>query len=252
MAKEFDRSMLNIVVGLDMRVLLTNDDGIDAPGLQALRQAVIQLPYDIVVVAPQMPHSGCSHQVTTHQPIAVEQRGEQEFAIAGTPVDCVRLALAHLCPPVDWVLSGINAGGNLGADIYVSGTVAAVREAALHRVRGIALSHYRARDRSIDWTVATHMATSVLDNLLSQSLAPGQFWNVNLPHPTVASAMPEFVICPPCTQPLPVDYELCEAGFKYCGNYANRQRDPGGDVDVCFSGAIAITKLSIDGHLSEL
>ncbi|MDX2228608.1 MAG: 5'/3'-nucleotidase SurE [Leptolyngbyaceae cyanobacterium bins.349] len=228
-----------------MVFVLTNDDGIDAPGLAALHRAVQKAGLEAVVVAPQDHRSGCGHQVTTTQPIRVEQRDERAFAIAGTPADCVRLALSHLVPNVQWVLSGINSGGNLGADVYISGTVAAVREAALHRIPGIAFSHYRQGKREIDWDFASHLVQPLIQQLLAHAITPGGFWNVNLPHLQAGATKPDVVFCEPCTQPLPVAYRNEAEGFYYVGNYAERQRDPGGDVDVCFSGQISVTKLRL-------
>ncbi len=225
--------------------VLTNDDGIDAPGIQALSLALQSLNHPSLTVAPRDHQSGCGHQVTTHAPIQVSQRSPFVFAVAGTPADCTRIALTHLCPDAQWVLSGINAGGNLGADVYISGTVAAVREAALHRVRGVAISHFIQRGRAIDWSVATALATHALADLLQRPLSPGCFWNVNLPHLTVDDPLPEMVFCPPCTQPLPAAYRVEGDLFHYAGKYGERQRDRGADVEVCFSGKIAVTQISI-------
>nr|WP_228035078.1 5'/3'-nucleotidase SurE [Oculatella sp. LEGE 06141] len=222
--------------------VLTNDDGIDAPGLQALWRAVGQHG---VIVAPQQHHSGCSHQVSTGAPIHVHKRSDTEFAIAGTPADCTRIALSHLHPTAEWVLSGINAGGNLGADVYISGTVAAVREAAFHRVPGIAISHYIHRGRAIDWQRASHLAAQVITKLLQTPLEPTYFWNVNLPHLEPGAADPDMVFCDRCTQPLPVDYVIEGDYLRYVGEYSKRARDPGSDVDVCFSGHIAVTQLQL-------
>src|SRR4051812_33752156 len=111
-------------VGRGRTLLLTNDDGIDAPGLAALEVAAEGLGARSVV-APFGPYSGCSHAITTHAPVTIGRRGPGRVAVEGTPADCVRLALDHLVPGFDWVLSGINAGGNLGTDVFHSGTVAA-------------------------------------------------------------------------------------------------------------------------------
>jgi hypothetical protein len=111
-----------------MKLLLTNDDGIDAPGLAALAAAAEQLG-EAVVVAPLEGHSGCGHRVTTDEELTILGRGVSRFAVDGTPADCVRVALHSLAPEASHVLAGINAGGNLGADVWISGTVAAVREA---------------------------------------------------------------------------------------------------------------------------
>lgn len=222
--------------------VLTNDDGVEAPGLQALRQAV---GGEGVVVAPQAHLSGCGHQVTTTQPIQVQRRSPQVFAVAGTPADCTRLALTHLCSEVEWVLSGINAGGNLGVDAYISGTVAAVREAAMHRIPGVAISQYRQGGRPIDWQTAARWTAQVLDKLLSLPLPSGSFWNVNLPHLDPESLDPEIVFCHPCTQPLPAVFRVQEDQFFYAGDYSSRLRDPGSDVEVCFSGRIAVTQIRL-------
>lgn len=229
-----------------MTFLLTNDDGIDAPGLHALHEATGRRG---VIVAPLQAHSGCSHQITTHRPLQVEQRTSIKFAVDGTPVDCVRMAVNQLYPSLEIVLSGINAGGNLGADVYVSGTVAAVREAALHRIPGIAISHFIRRGRPIDWERATTLATQVIDKLLQHPLEPGSFWNVNLPHLETDEPDPAIVFCPLCTQPLPAIFEPLESGlWKYAGEYSKRARDPGSDVDVCFSGNIAVTQIRVWGQ----
>jgi 5'-nucleotidase len=223
-----------------MTLILTNDDGIDAPGIRALWQAIAQQG---IIVAPQEHQSGCGHQVTTHRPISIQRRSEREFAIAGTPADCTRIALRHLRSDIECVLSGINAGGNLGADVYISGTVAAVREAAFHRVPGIAISHYIHRHRPIDWQLASRLAAQVLDKLLQHPLEPGSFWNVNLPHLQPGDPDPEIVFCRLCTQPLPVSYAIEGEALRYNGDYRQRLRDPGADVDVCFSGNISITQI---------
>ena len=225
-----------------MRIVLTNDDGIDAPGIRALHKAVNGLG---VIVAPKDHLSGCGHQVTTTQPIHVQRRSDLEYAIAGTPADCVRLAITHICQDVNLVLSGINAGGNLGADTYISGTVAAVREAAFHRVPGIAVSHYRKGKRNVDWDVAARWTAGVLADLLKRPAVPGTFWNVNLPHLEPGDPDPEVVFCEPSTQSLPVNYRMEGEYFHYVGEYALRDRAPGTDVDVCFSGRIAITELRL-------
>src|SRR5262245_55181854 len=105
-----------------MKFLISNDDGIDAPGLAALGDATSALG-DPIVVAPLSAHSGCSHRVTTGQPLCVYRRADNVFAIDGTPADCIRVALHEIAAEADWILAGVNAGGNLGADVFYSGTV---------------------------------------------------------------------------------------------------------------------------------
>ncbi|AFZ24319.1 5'-nucleotidase [Cylindrospermum stagnale PCC 7417] len=233
-----------------MTLILTNDDGIDAPGIQALLKAVNGK--NVIIAAPQDHQSGCGHQVTTTGPINLQRRSEVEYAIsaeryaiAGTPADCVRIALTHICQDVEFVLSGINAGGNLGVDAYISGTVAAVREAAMHGIPGVAISHYRKGKLNYDWDLAARWTSEVLADLLQRSLEPGSFWNVNLPHLLPGEADPDVVFCQPCTKPLPVNYRIEGDDFYYVGEYGLRSRTPGSDVDVCFSGNIAVTLLRV-------
>jgi 5'-nucleotidase len=226
-----------------MTLILTNDDGIDAPGIQALRDALADQP--TWVVAPDQHLSGCSHQMNRGGPIAIQPRDDRAFAIGGTPADCTRVALGHLCPEATWVLSGINAGGNMGADLYVSGTVAAVREAALLRVPGIAISHYIHNRQPINWGLASQLATKVIHTLMAEPLSPGCFWNVNLPHLQTQDPEPEMIFCTPCTQPLPTEFKVENNEFHYTGQYGNRRHDPDSDVAVCFSGHIAVTKICL-------
>jgi 5'-nucleotidase len=226
-----------------MTLILTNDDGIDAPGIQALLKAVNGKK--AIIVAPQENQSGCGHQVTTHSLINVQRRSQVEYAIAGTPADCVRIALTQICQDTQLVLSGINAGGNLGVDAYISGTIAAVREATLHGIPGIAISHYRQSQLHLDWDLASRWTAELLAKLSQHSLQPGSFWNINLPHLLPGAPDPEIVFCQPCTKPLPLNYRLDGDNFYYVGKYAQRERTPGSDVDVCFSGKIAVTQLRI-------
>jgi 5'-nucleotidase len=225
-----------------LRVLLTNDDGIDAPGLAALEMATADRG-DVLVVAPSAPLSGCSHQVNTHRPIQATKTADHRYWTDGTPADCVRLGLTHLAPQADWVMAGVNAGGNLGIDVYLSGTVAAVREGALFGKPGIAFSQYLQPRHPIDWTAAVSMVRRVLDVLLRRPPKPGAFWNVNFPHLTPEQAPPEMVFCPLDQNQLPVQYEIEDGWFRYQGVYQERERTPGTDVDVCFAGRIAITEV---------
>jgi 5'-nucleotidase len=228
-----------------MKFLLTNDDGIDAPGLAALAAAAKGLG-SVTVVAPAAHVSGCSHQVTTHQPLRIAARGAARFAVDGMPADCVRAALHSLAPDVTCVLAGINAGANVGADVYVSGTVAAVREAVLHGRPGIAVSQYIQRNRAVDWDLAARWLTPLLRQLLGQAWTPGTLWNINLPHlETPAAEAPEVVFCPLDPHPLPVAFRRDGDFLHYEGNYHLRPRIAGGDVDVCFQGKIAVTRISL-------
>jgi 5'-nucleotidase len=227
-----------------MKLLLTNDDGIEADGLRTLLAATSGLG-EPVVVAPFGPQSGVSHAVTTDGPVRVDARDGQ-FAVRGTPADCVRVGLHRLCPDAGLVLSGINHGGNLGADVHYSGTVAAVREAVLHGWSGIAFSYYRKRGVEFDWPRAGRWAARVLAELLANPPAPGSFYNVNLPHLRPDEVDPEVVFCPLDPNPLPLSYRHeDDVGMHYDGDYHNRKRTAGADVDVCFGGRIAVTTVKL-------
>jgi len=221
-------------------LVLTNDDGYDAPGLAAMREAVAGLG-PARVVAPLAAESGCGHRVTTHEPLLASERPGGILAVSGTPADCVRLALHHLTPGAAWVLSGINAGGNLGVDVFHSGTVAAVREAVIHGVPGVAISHYIARGRPIDWARAARWAAPVLADLTARPWTPGTFWNVNLPHPPADAPDPEVAFCPLDPSPLELHFEVDGGRALYRGDYQRRPRREGADVAACFGGRIAVS-----------
>lgn len=243
-----------------LHFLVTNDDGVEAPGIRALAELLSSVG-EVTVVAPSGPWSGCSHQVTVDRHLSVERLGERRFAVDGTPADCVRVGLHALARNVDWVVSGINDGGNLGADIFLSGTVAAAREAALLGRRAIALSQYRRGRAHQDWHESGRQVQKVLQELLAEPPAEAGFWNVNLPAlsapelaagpPAVTSNAPgalnttsglaAVVRCAPDFSQLPVEYIQDGWSFRYNGSYHQRPRRAGGDIDVCFSGHVAVS-----------
>jgi 5'/3'-nucleotidase len=230
-----------------MKVLLTNDDGIDAPGLGALARAV-NGSFEKIIAAPHTERSGCSHSTTTDRPIQFQQRDVNRYSVEGTPADCVRVVLHQFPGEVAYVLAGINSGGNLGVDVYHSGTVAAVREAALYGIPGIAISHYRDRQLTTeDWLRAAKWCAPIIRDILSRRSEPNVIWNVNLPClPTEEEAV-EVVECPLDLSPLPLHFLAEEAGLRYAGEYSERARTAGSDIDVCFSGKIAVTRIPLVG-----
>jgi 5'-nucleotidase len=169
------------------------------------------------------------------------------MSVEGTPCDCVRLALLHLAEDTDWVLSGINDGGNLGVDVFMSGTVGAAREAAILGKRAVAISQYRRRDRPFEWSWSGALVEHVLKQLLKRPLPPRCFWNLNLPAEyDRTTAMPDIVFCPLDPHALPVGYERQDGGFQYRSNYHSRARRAGSDVDVCFSGRVSVSLIWLD------
>ncbi len=233
-----------------MIILLTNDDGISAPGLDALRagcQALGIGDLEIHIAAPDREYSQAGHRTTTHSAIPVEELEPRRHSVSGAPADCVRIALTHLLPKrPDLVVSGINPGGNMGHDLHISGTVAAVREAAYHGIPGVAISHYCKRDTPLCWETASQRATRVLLALLERPLDDGTFWNVNLPHLEAGALEPKIVFgCAPERQPLPNAFEATANGFLYSGDYSQRPHSGESDVAVCFGGDIAVSTISV-------
>lgn len=169
-----------------MRILLTNDDGVAAPGLALLEQVAASFSDDVWVVGPAEEQSGTGHSLTLTKPIRLRQLGEKRFAVAGTPTDAVMMAVAHIMrdSPPDVVLSGINRGANLGEDVTYSGTVSAAMEGALAGFPSIALSQVYAREGmgdTVPFAAAEGWAKRVLRPLLAQPLAPRTLVNVNFP-----------------------------------------------------------------------
>jgi 5'-nucleotidase len=178
-----------------MRVLLTNDDGIAAQGLQTLRRALLEVPdIELAVVAPDGNRSAMARSITTRRPLTVREvafdDGTTGYATDGTPVDCVRLAQLGLIDDftIDLVVSGINHGANLGDDVTYSGTVAAALEAILLEVPGIAVSQHSPAGpcdfrtgEGFDFRTTAAFAARVVERLEEVGLAPGTLLNINSP-----------------------------------------------------------------------
>lgn len=165
-----------------MRILLTNDDGIHAPGLELLEAIAARLSDDVWVCAPAEENSGAGHSLTLNYPVRLRQFGEKRFAVAGTPTDAVNLALRKLFAdrPPDLVISGINAGENLADDITYSGTISAAMEAALADIRAVALSQ-AMRGAGHGFAAAEGWAAKVLAPLIEAPTAKRTVINVNFP-----------------------------------------------------------------------
>ncbi|MCO5734052.1 5'/3'-nucleotidase SurE [Rhizobium sp. SSA_523] len=168
-----------------MRILLTNDDGIHAEGLAVLERIARSLSDDVWVVAPETDQSGLAHSLTLSEPLRLRQLGERQFAVRGTPTDCVIMGMRHVLPaPPDLILSGVNAGSNIADDVTYSGTIAAAIEGTIQGVRSIALSqavlHAEGR-RTIPWDVAEAHAPALVSKLISAELPSGTFLNLNFP-----------------------------------------------------------------------
>lgn len=259
-----------------MKVTLTNDDGYDAPGLRALWEAVRRLPdVHVQVVAPAGPQSGVGHTHSDH----IDYRRETLdpmgpiIVVEGTPADCTLVAL-HAPDVVtpDWVLSGINRGGNLGVDQYNSGTVAAAREAAIQSVPGIALSQVVHSGIPLDWDRTSREAAAVLAALLqpnptappdidvalhrtvAQAVAAAKpfvnttpCWNVNFPARPEGQPTTRVSLTPLSGDPVRVcyDHEPADGAgtLRYVGRYPDRAAAAGSDVEAALNDTIAISQI---------
>lgn len=159
-----------------MQILLTNDDGIDAPGLRALADHLGSWA-TVTVVAPHRPRSAASHAFTLHKPLRAWEVSPGRWACSGTPADCVYFGLFRADQTPDLVISGINRGANLGQDVIYSGTVAGAREAVLHDVPGLAVSLHSNTGTFTHWKSAAAMA----ERVVRQGLPSRSLWNLNVP-----------------------------------------------------------------------
>ena len=166
-----------------MRILVTNDDGIMAPGLRALAHAAAKAGHEVYIVAPNRQRSAASHSITIGQALTAEEMQipgiSRAFAVDGTPADCVSLALKHLFPNIDVVLSGINHGYNGGMDVMYSGTVAAAMEGAIMGKRALAVS--LAYEREDTYDLAASLAIDIMDRTSALVLPDYSVININYP-----------------------------------------------------------------------
>jgi 5'-nucleotidase len=171
------------------RILVTNDDGIHAPGLEALVEIATQLSSDVWVVAPEFNQSGAGHSLSISRPIRAREVSETKFAIEGTPTDCVLFAVKHLLKDrkPDIVLSGVNRGTNMADDVTYSGTIAGAMEGCLLGIPSIAFSLAYAHPHPVKWGTATAHGADVARRVLAMDWPRNIFVNVNFPDVVTAS-----------------------------------------------------------------
>lgn len=169
----------------NLRILVTNDDGIHAPGLKAMENIARAISDDVWVVAPEVEQSGASHSLSIRKPVRFQQTGEKRFFVAGTPTDCVITAVRVIQPQgFDLVLSGVNRGPNIADDVTHSGTVAAAMEGALCGIRSIAFSlafDFDSANPTYHWATAEATAPKIIRKLIEQPKEHDLLYNVNFP-----------------------------------------------------------------------
>jgi 5'-nucleotidase len=227
-------------------ILVTNDDGIHAPGLRALAAAMQEIG-TVTVVAPSHERSAAAQSLTLRQPIYCDQIAEREYAIEGTPADAMIVALHTLLKEKpDLVISGINPGGNMGENVYYSGTVGAAMEAAINHVPALAIS-IAHRGKEFDFSVATEFTKRLAPLVIKEGLPRGVLLNVNIPQPwtgkvqfTRQSSKITRNLLQPGTDP---------RGRQYYWLHEQKFIEPmeqGADHAAVRDGAISITPLMLD------
>ncbi|MEM1107268.1 MAG: 5'/3'-nucleotidase SurE [Planctomycetota bacterium] len=230
-----------------MRILLTNDDGIDAPGIKALHDAITPLG-EVHVVAPALVQSATSHAVTFHRPITVEKRG-LGYAVSGRPADCVRLGLNTLIEePVDLVVSGMNCGANVGVNVLYSGTVGAAREATLNGVPGVAVSLHINDWQHDHWERAALHAAETIEKLLEGPMDGQTLININVPVLDGGAEPVGVKVAPVSLTRMVVDYEpgtddAGNATYRIASTMTFSEREAGTDVGSLYDKYITVTPL---------
>ncbi|MEM9279684.1 MAG: 5'/3'-nucleotidase SurE [Pseudomonadota bacterium] len=169
-----------------MKILLTNDDGVNAPGLTSLEKIARQFTDDVWTVAPETDQSGLAHSLTLSHPLRLRKLEEKKFALSGTPTDCVIMGVRELMDsPPDLVLSGVNSGQNIADDVTYSGTVAGAIEGTLLGIKSIALSQaYNFEDgvRHVKWETCEALAPGIVEKLYATEFPSKTLLNVNFPN----------------------------------------------------------------------
>lgn len=243
-----------------LKILLTNDDGIHAPGLEVLEEIASELSDDIWVVAPDTEQSGASHSLTLHLPLRLREFGEKRFSVLGTPTDCVMMGVKHIVEnygdrrPFDLVLSGVNRGGNIADDVTYSGTVAGAMEGTVLGIPSIALSQSYAWEEErpyIPWECARKFGAPIIRHLLRQGWPAHVLMNVNFPD-FRGGVMPQVEITRQGARDeslTRIEHRLDTRGGDYFWlGFEKIRSDPptGTDLRAIYDGRISITPLHLN------
>lgn len=234
------------------RVLISNDDGIHAPGLKVLEHIAKKVCKEVWIVAPETEQSATGHSLTLRRPLRIHKHADKHYSVDGTPTDCVLLALNEImkeCPP-DLVLSGVNKGWNLGEDVTYSGTVAAAMEATILGVPAIAFSQSFKDVHRVKWSTAENHGQEVLTKLISMGWPKNTLMNVNFPDVISKSVK---------------GIEFARQGRRKIGDELSKRQDPRGedyfwvgalqsddnflegtDLYAVENGSISVTPISLD------
>jgi 5'-nucleotidase len=236
-----------------MRILITNDDGIHAPGLKILEKIAREISDEVWIIAPETDQSGASHSLTLSDPLRLREISKNHFAIKGTPTDCVIMGVRYLLKdhPPDLVLSGVNRGQNLADDVTYSGTIAGAFEGSILGIRSIALSQAFRDPEHLFWETAEAHGAETVRQLLDTNIDPNVVLNVNFPP------------CPPdevkgieVTRQGKRDQSLLHIDPRFDGRgnpyywigFERRKQNPaqGTDLHAVFGGSISVTPLMLN------
>jgi 5'-nucleotidase len=238
-----------------MRILLTNDDGIDAAGLHALRQIASELSDDVWVIAPETNQSGASHSLTLHEPLRMRQLDDRAFAVRGTPTDCVIMGVRHVLRDKlpDLVLSGVNRGANMAEDVTYSGTIAGAFEGTILGIRSMALSqaYGMEKGKGVRWQTALAHGPGLIRKLLASEWAPSTTININFPDTEPDAVAGLSVTTQGRRDPglLQIDERSDTWGTPYYWLAFERRRSAareGTDLWAVYNGRISVTPLFLD------
>ncbi len=235
------------------RLLLTNDDGIEAPGLAVLERIARALAGEVWVVAPEHDQSGVSHAVSLHHPIRVTERGPRRYAITGTPGDCAVMGVCHLMAgaPPDLLLCGVNRGANLGMETVFSGTVGGAMTGMMLGIPSIALSQAWTDRLHVRWQTAEALGPGVVRQLLAIGWGEATCLNVNFPDLPAAEVGPLTLARQGIglIQGMHVETRTDPRGMTYhwiAFRRGPREQGPESDIDALQAGRIVVTPLRYD------
>lgn len=240
-----------------MRILLSNDDGINGHGLKVLEKIARTLSDDVWIVAPELDQSGSSHSLTLRDPLRIREISPMKYAVSGTPTDCVMIALSHILKDKqpDLILSGVNYGSNMAEDVTYSGTIAAAFEGTLLNIRSIALSINIQHGHPAKWATAEHYGPEIIKKLIDVPLDKNTMFNVNFPDTIVSSVKGIRVTTQghrngvdnliECKDPRGRSYFWIGAGL-YRYSPCPSALEPGTDLEAIHAGYISITPLSLN------
>jgi len=235
-----------------MRILICNDDGIDAPGIKVMEKIARELTDDVWIVAPAAEQSGAGRSLSLTNPLRLFERGERRYAVAGTPTDCVMMALREVLDgKPDLLLSGVNRGANIAEDITYSGTIAAAMEGTLLGVPSIAMSQVGVHGDEIKWQTAEAFGPGIVRRLVDAGWPENVLMNVNFPNvePDEVNGIHAVPHGKRDQSDITIDKRIDGRNVPYYWLGLRRQKSmppPGTDIGTVWRAGISVTPISLN------